>query len=197
MEHVNNFIRVNINFRDGTGFPLLVDINNKVEYLAKQIEAEVSFCNLSHDFGLLKNDSSEASGKKDGVGAEKDKETGAVIEPVETDLAPSRTSVVNDRRPPPIGAAGSFTKKLSRLGSYKQGSPTGKSPGGPHSKRASTKPEHAIEIPKVIEVYHLMDVGDIAINFNSKIGSVLRFGDDIYPITSLDGTKQTLFLIVF
>ncbi|KAJ3361003.1 hypothetical protein HDU91_004161 [Kappamyces sp. JEL0680] len=41
-KHVNDFIRVFISFKDGTGFALILDINNTIEYVARQIEAEAS-----------------------------------------------------------------------------------------------------------------------------------------------------------
>lgn len=41
-KHINDFIRVQILFKDGSRFQLTVDVNNKIEYLARQIEAEAA-----------------------------------------------------------------------------------------------------------------------------------------------------------
>lgn len=47
-KHVNDFIRVHIHFRDGTEFPLTLDVNQTLEYVARQIEAEATIRNLDY-----------------------------------------------------------------------------------------------------------------------------------------------------
>lgn len=48
-KHINEFIRVYIKLDDEAEFPLLVDRNLKMEYIAKQIEAEVAARSISRN----------------------------------------------------------------------------------------------------------------------------------------------------
>jgi len=100
-KHINNFIRINVTFKDSTGFPLLVDRDSAVAYVARQIEAEVSFrAYLAHELNQV------------------------------------------------------------------------------------TPPD---SVAKAIEVYHLLDSTQLALPFEAKVGDILRFDDDVLPITSYDG----------
>ena len=47
-KHINDFIRVQILFKDGSRFQIIVDVNNKIEYLARQIEAEATLMDIAN-----------------------------------------------------------------------------------------------------------------------------------------------------
>lgn len=99
-KHVNNFIRVQIHLRDGTEFPLTLDVNNSLDYVAKQIEAEATFRN--------------------------------------------------------IGRSESSANALD-------------------------------DLSKAIDVYQLYDAVEMAIPFSALVRDILKFDDDIYPVTSIEG----------
>jgi hypothetical protein len=97
---VNNFIRVQIHLRDGTEFPLTLDVGNSLDYVAKQIEAEATFRNI---------------------------------------------------------------------------------------ERLASSDKALDDLSKSIDVYQLYDAADMAIPFSALVKDILKFDDDIYPVTSIEG----------
>lgn len=118
--HINDFIRVQVHFKNGMTFPVILDINSTVGYAAKQIEVAA----LCQSLPKVAIDS-------------------------EANTAPGNT-VLED---------------VVRLRD------------GIHAK--------------TIEVYQLYDGGTLPIPFTSRVGESLVFDEDIFPITSFEGTNYT------
>lgn len=57
------------------------------------------------------------------------------------------------------------------------------------------------EMPKEVEVYQIYDAFDIALPLTSKVNEILKFDDDLFPVTFLKGTAvqrvERFKLIVF
>jgi hypothetical protein len=58
-KNINDFIRVQILFKDGSRLQLTVDVNNSIQYLARQIEAEAALQGISNQ-----NPSESIDGKR-------------------------------------------------------------------------------------------------------------------------------------
>jgi hypothetical protein len=130
-KHVNHFIRVQVHLRDGTEFPLTLDINQSFDYVARLIEAECTFRAIQRiDFGKSENSLQNT-------------ETGASSQDVSMDMAS--------------------------------------------------------DVSKVFDCHQLYDAAHIAIPFASIVKDILKFDDEIFPVTLLEGgitciSKSHLFL---